>query len=89
MLIRAGSTPVTRTTGSAGPKHRGLTLLTFSSAPDGIVLLSILTKRQCRQPNVAVCAAEFLYFAPEIFILSIDKPTKECYYLNAYQNFYF
>ena len=29
MLIRAGSTPVTRTTGSAGPQRRGLTLLTF------------------------------------------------------------
>ena len=22
-------------------------------------------ERQCRQPNVAVCAAEFLYFAPD------------------------
>ena len=23
------------------------------------------TSRQCRQPNVAVCAVEFLYFAPD------------------------
>ena len=23
------------------------------------------TSRQCRQPNIAVCAAEFLYFAPD------------------------
>ena len=56
----------TRTTGSAGPKNRGLTLLTFllSSRWNSFVM-NTHTIRQCRQPNIAVCAAVFLYFVPD------------------------
>ena len=119
MLIRAGSTPVTRTTGSAGPKHRGLTLLTFffSTRRHSFVINTHkkavpTAKRRCLCCRISLFCARWHSFVintrtissvhnetelfqflevefDKIFILSIDKHTKECYYLNADQNFYF